>query len=164
MGFQVRVLDPLRHIGALVDHVGLGESQFDVADVAVDLAGDVTPRIMDAALRSFVVNDRGARPHRLFGIENGWQFLVFDRELAATLFGGGLAVGDHAGEALADEAHHPVQQRGVVRIDDRVLVPGGRIELRRSVFVGQDRAHARNGQSFVGADRCDARMRVRRTE
>ena len=164
VGFQVCVLDPLRHIGAFVDRIGRGEASFDIADVAMDLTDNVALRIVDAGFRSLVVNDRGARPHGVFGIENGGQHLVLDRELAAAFLGGGFVVGNHAGDALADEAHDPVQHRGIVGIDDGVLVPGGRVKLCRCILVAQNRAHARNGESFVGADRCDARMCVRRPQ
>src|SRR6202043_3955594 len=38
MSLEVRVLNPLTHIHALVDDVGFGEAFLDVADVAVQLS------------------------------------------------------------------------------------------------------------------------------
>ncbi len=122
--FQMRVLDAVRQISAFVHDIGLGKSLLDVADIAVDLAGDVALRIVDARFRSLVVNDRRARLHRRLRIEHGGKdFVVHDQPVAAR-FGGGLALGHHRGDALADETHDPVQHRGVVGIDAWVLMAG----------------------------------------
>ncbi len=120
--------------------------------------------IVDARLRSFVVNDRGARLHRCLRIENGGKDLVVDDQPVAARLGRGFAIGHHGGDALTDKTHNPVQYRGVVGIDALVLVPGGRVKLCRRVFISQDRAHARNRQCAVLADRFDPRMRMRRAQ
>jgi hypothetical protein len=132
--------------------------------VTVDRAGNVALGIVNPGFRSLVVNDRGARLHRIFRIEDGRQEVVVDGKLAAAFLCGRLAVGNDCGDALADEAHNPVEHRGVVRIDDRIFVPGARIEVRRRVFVSQNRPHAGNGQRLAPADRSDAGVGVGRTQ
>ena len=48
MSLEVRVLNPLTHIHALVDDVGFGEAFLDITDVAVQLSDDVALRIGNA--------------------------------------------------------------------------------------------------------------------
>ena len=142
--FQMRMLNAVRHIGALVNDGGLGKSRFDVADIAVNLADDVALRVVDARLRPLVVKDRRARTHCRVGIENGSKYFVVDDELTAARLGRGFAVGNYRGNALADKADHAVQKHGVVRIDAFVLVPRGRVEFCGRILVSQNRADARH--------------------
>jgi len=127
----------------------------------VELADDVAPGILDAGFRPLVVQNRRARTHRFFGIENCRKDLVVDADFAAAFLGRGFTVGNHGGDALAGKTRNPVQKNGVVGIDAFVLVPGGRIEFCRYIFIRQNCAHARNRQCVILADRFDPSMRVR---
>src|ERR1700716_3122166 len=69
MRFEMRMLHPLRQVGALMDDVCLGKAGFDIADVSVQLRDDVALRIGDPRGSGLVVNDRGAGPHGFFPIE-----------------------------------------------------------------------------------------------
>ena len=54
MGLQVRVLNPLGDVGPLVANIGLGKAFIDIADMAVQFAGDIALRIVDARFRALV--------------------------------------------------------------------------------------------------------------
>ncbi len=164
MRFQMRVLDPLRDVGALVLDVGCGKSGVDVADMAMDFADDVAPRSADARFRPLVVKDRCARSHRLVRVEDRREFLVIDDKLAAAGLGRGLALRHHRRDTLADETNHPVQQGGVVRVGSLVFMSSARIKFFRRVFESQDGMHAGHGERSIFVNRPDSRVRVRRTQ
>ena len=75
-----------------------------------------------------------------------------------------LGFGNASRDPLADEAHDIVEDVGVVRVDQMILMRRRGIELARHVLPGEHRDHARYGHGFVALDRGDARMRVRRTQ
>ena len=79
-------------------------------------------RYCPVASTSFVVEDRGARQHRLFGIEHGGQNFVIHLGYAAALFRGCFGLGDDGGDPLADEAHDVVEHVGVVGVDQVIVV------------------------------------------
>ncbi len=147
-----------------MDNIGFSEARFDIADVAVDLTGNVALRIDDAGLRTFVVNDRRARPHCLLGIEHRREQFVFDHELAAAGFSRRLGFGNDRRNTLADKADDRVEQGGVVRIAAFMLVSRRRIEFGRRVLKCQHHAHAWNRQRSVFVDRYDACVGVRRAQ
>ena len=132
--------------------------------MAVQFAGDVALRIVDARLRTLVVNDRRAGPHRLFRIEHRRQQFVIDGELAAALFRRRLALRDHRGDALTDETDDAVEHGGIVRVGALVLVPRRRKQLLRRVFERQHRADAGDGERLIATYRRDPRVRVRRAQ
>ena len=131
--------------------VGLGEAGRDAADLAVDFDIDVAAR--GAAL---VVQDRRVRLHGGFRVEHGRQHLVLDLERPAAVLGRALGLGDDGGNALADEAHHVVEDVGVVGIDEMILVRRGAVESPRHVLPGEHLDHAGNRQrrAAVDAERC----------
>ena len=113
---------------------------------------------------ALVVQDRRARLHGRSGSNTGGQDLVLDLEQPAGRLRGALGLGDHGGDALADEADDVVEHVGVVGIDEMVLVGGRAVEPPRDVLPGEDRDHARDRQRLVAADGDDARMGVRRAQ
>ena len=56
--FQMRMLDPRRDVGGLMNDVGIGETGLDVADMAMDFRHDIALRLFNASLRALVVNNR----------------------------------------------------------------------------------------------------------
>src|SRR4051812_5251667 len=71
---------------AFMDHVGLCKTRFDIADLTVKLQQDVALRIADERVIGSV-QLRSPRRHRVFRIENRWQLLIFDGDLAAAFLG-----------------------------------------------------------------------------
>ena len=141
---QMHVLDARGRIGHLVHGVGSLEAVRHAADLAVDVDEDVA--FLGAAL---VVQDRRVRRHRGDRIEHRRQDLVADVEQPAGVVGGGLGLGDHRGDALADEAHDVVEHVGVVRIDQMVLVGRRAVEPARHVLPGEDLDDARHRQRLA---------------
>ena len=133
----------------LVDGVGLLEALGDVADLALEGAEDVAVVGDDLVL---VVQDRRARLHGGHRIEHRGQDLVVDDQRAHAGLGRRLALADHRGEALADEAGDVVQHVGVVGIDQMVLVQRGAVEPARHVLPGVDGDDAGNGQRLAPVD------------
>src|ERR1700683_545381 len=111
------VLRAWRQISCLVYHVGLGKTPFDVADMTMDLCNDVAPRIIDAGLRTFVVDDWCAGPHGLFGIEDGRKHFVVDLQGAAACLGSAFALANDDCHALANKAYDAVEYGRIVRGD-----------------------------------------------
>ena len=124
MRLEMDVLHAMRRVGALVDDVGLFESIFDVANLAVDFEQDISSRKPDARFAALVVNDGRARAHRRFGIKDRGQHFVVDLHLAASFFGRAFSVRYDRDNALADESHDIVEQVGVVGIGVVVVVNG----------------------------------------
>ena len=164
MGLQVRVLHPLGDVGPLVDNVGFRKAGVDIADMAVQFAGDVALRIVDARLRALVVDHWRAGPHRLFRIEHSGQQFVIDGELATAFFRRRLAVRDHRRDALPDEADDAVEHGGIVRIAAFVLVPRRREQFLWRVLECQHRADTGNGKRLIPTYRRDPGVRVRRAQ
>ena len=157
---QMHVLRARGRIGHLVDGVGLLEALLDIAELAMNVDIDIVAE-GDALL---FVQDRRVRLHGHFRIEHRRQQLVFDLEQAAGCFRGALGLGHHRRDPLADEAHDIVENVGVVRIDQMILVRRRRVELARHVLPGEDRDDAGHGERLVALDRLDARMRMRRAQ
>src|SRR5207245_10747365 len=111
---EMRVLDPMRGVSALVDDVSRLESSLDVADSAVNLEQDILRGAADARVRALVVDNWRALAHRLFGIEDRGHDFVVDLELAASFFRGTFGFRDHCGDALAGETHYIIEQIGAV--------------------------------------------------
>jgi hypothetical protein len=78
------MLHPLRQVGALMDDVCLGKAGFDIADVSVQLRGDVALRIGDPRGSGLVVNDRSAGPHGFLRIEYSYSTWTRSRATSAT--------------------------------------------------------------------------------
>ena len=123
MGLQVDVLDALGDVGRLVDRRGLGEAGVRVALAVVQLGDDVP--FGDGVLG---VQHRRSRQHRRFRVGDRRQEPVLDPDGAAGPCGERLAVGHDRGDALAGEAHEPVQDDAVGRIVADLLVQAGRVE------------------------------------
>ena len=70
----------------------------------------------------------------------------------AGLFGGGLGFGDDRRDALTDEAHHIVENIGVVGIDQMILVHRGAVEPARNVLPGEDRDARPARQASLAVD------------
>ena len=153
MRFEMRVLHALGDESTLIDGVGLRIAVIDIADVAMNLGESVALRIANARLRTFVMQDRGARAHRFFGIEHRRQHVIIDNELAAAGFGRRFALRNHSSDTLADEADNPVEECRVVGVGEFDFMSGARIELCRRIFKRQHRAHARHRQRAVLFDR-----------
>ena len=83
------------------------------------------------------------------GSNTGGQQLVLDLEQPAGFLGGGLGLGDHGGDPLADEAHDIVEHIGVVGIDQMILMRRRGVELARHVLPGEHGDHAGHGQRLV---------------
>ena len=143
----MRVLHPGGGIGHLVDGVGVRKTGRDAADLAVDFGVDVATR-----LAALLVQDRRVRLHGGDRIEHGGQHLVLDRERPAAGLGRAFALGDHRGDALADEPHHVVEHVGVVGIDEMVLVRRGAVQPPRHVLPGENFDHAGNRQRLAAVD------------
>ena len=138
--------------------IGFGKASIDVAAGPVDPGDDVALRIENAGFRALVVQDRRVRPHRLFGIEDRGQQIVFDAQPAAPLLRRRLAFGHHRGDALADKANHVVEHAGVVGIVVADLVPAGREQFRAARPRGS--APQRTPGTCIAAVRSMARMRA----
>ncbi len=124
-----------------MDHVGRGEARVDVADVRVDLQQEVVDVVAgERVLRA--VQLRCPVGHGLLGVEDRRQHLVLHGHLPAALLGRPDRVGEHRGDALADEADRVVEDVGVVRIDEVVGVDRRGEALARHVLPGIDAMHA----------------------
>ena len=163
MRLEVGVLDTGREVGALVDHVGRGETGCDVADLAVQFEQDVAHFVVGERIVIAVQLGR-ALGHRLLGVEDRRQDLVFHGDLAATLFGGADRVGDHRHHPLAREPHDVVEHVGVVGIHQMVGVDRGAVALPGDVLPRVHAVHAGNGERGGLVDRDDARVGVRRMQ
>ena len=119
MGLQRGVLDALGAIGALVDDVGRGEAGRDVADSPWTSATMLRFGSRMRASRAFVVDHRRAGRIASSGSNTAGSISYSTLSRAAALLGGGLALGDHGGDPLADEAHDVVEHPGVVGIVSR---------------------------------------------
>ena len=162
MRLEMRVLDAMRGVSALVDYVGLFESRLDVADVAVNFEQDILPGAPDAGLRALVVDDGRALAHRFFGIEDRGQQLVIDLQLAASLFRRASLSATTAATRWPTKSHNVVEHVGVVGIDVIVVVSGGGVQKPRHILPRVHAAYARNGEGSILANRRDARVGVRR--
>ena len=160
---EVGVLDAGREVRALVDHVGLGETGCDVADLAVQFEQDVAHLVVGERVVVAVQLGR-AVGHRLLGIEDRGQHLVLHHDPAAALFGGADRVGDHGHHPLAREPHDVVEDVGVVGIHQVVGVDRGAVALPRDVLPRVDAVHAGNRERGGLVDRDDAGVGVRRMQ
>jgi len=146
-------------IDHLVHSVGRREGVRHAAHLTVDI--DVYVAALGAAV---LMQDGRTRLHRRGGLEHRRQDLVAHLDQPAGALGGGFSLGDHRGHALAGEAHHIIEDVGVVGINEMVLVGGGAVEPARNVLPGEDVDHARHRPRFFLIDGDDARMRVRRAQ
>ena len=158
------VLDALGDVGRFVDEVGRGEALLDVADMAVDLGENVAGGIVDARLRSGVVDHRRARRHRRLGIEHGGKHLVVDDEAPAAFLRRAFAVGDHRGDALADKADDVVEDHGIGGIVLVALVARRGEAACRRILPGEHGDDPGHGERLLVPDRQDAGMGVRRAQ
>ncbi len=156
---EVNVLNAGGGIGHLVHRIRGCEAIRYAADLAVDV--DIDVPLLRPAL---VVQDGGIRRHGGDRIEDGGQDLVGDIKQPAGGLGGSLGLSDDRGDPLADEAHHVVENVGVVWIDQMVLVGRRAVEPAGNVLPGEDLDHARHRHGLVAADGKDARMRMRRAQ
>ena len=126
---------------------------------------DIARRVGDAMLWRLVAVKHGrAGRDRLRGIDHRRQDFVFDLQPAAAFLGGGLGLGDDGGDLLPDEADDIVEHAGVVRIHPVPLVPRGREQAIRRVFVCQHRVHAGDAERRALVDRDDLRVRMWRAQ
>ena len=144
-------------------HVGLGKhflgrvlvALFPGEDVVVMLA-----RAVGALGLAFEVfpQDRGVGFHRLEGIDDDGQFLVFDLDRLDAV-GGGIAVGgDDIGDFLTLEQHLAVGQNHLLVTRQR------RHPVQAKGFKVLGRQHGQNAgylHRLVGPDRSDAGVGVR---
>ena len=161
VGLEMDVLHARGRVGVLVDDVGLLEALRHVADLALQGAEDVAVVGDDLAL---VVEDRRAGFHGGHGIEHRRQDLVVDDQGAHAGLGRRLALADHGGETLADEAGDVVEHVGVVGVDEMVLVQRRAVEPARHVLPGVDGDDAGDGERLALVDLLEARMGMRRAQ
>ncbi len=159
MGLHGGMLDPLQVARDLRDVVRRGQSGGHVPGAAVQAGDDVAAGVGDAAA-GLVVQDGRAGLHGSGGVEHGRQDLVLHEQRAAAGLGGGFGLRGHGGHTLADEAHHVVQQAGVVRVGAEVLVPGSGVEPGRRVLMREHRHHAGDGHGGGAVNRPDAGVGV----
>ena len=114
---QMHVLHPRGRIGHLVDGVGLFEALLDAAELAMDVDIDIVVK-GDAS----VVQHGCHRRHGHFRIEHGRQQLVVDFEQPAGFFRGAFGFCHHGRDTLANETHQIVEDVGIVRIDQMILM------------------------------------------
>ncbi len=155
------VLLARRAVLALHDEVGLLEALLDVAQLAVDVAGEVARGVLDARRVGLVVDHRRAPVHRVLHVEHGRQHLVLHLDAPQRLLGDGPRVGRDGGHAVADVPDLGVEQVGVVgrRLGKRLAGRG--VRDARHVLVGQHRVHAGQRLGAAGVDPRDARMGMR---
>ena len=127
-------------IGCLVHDIRCGETVGDAADLAMDVDIDIA-----GAPDPLVVQERRPRLHRCDRIEHRRERLVGYIDQPARRFGDALGLCDDRRHALADEAHHIVQNIGVVGVDQMILMQRGAEEPARDVLPGEDRDDARQG-------------------
>jgi hypothetical protein len=113
---------------------------------------------------ALVVKDRRIGRHRGDRIEDRGQHFVGDIEHSTGVFRRGLAFSDDGGDPLAGETHDIVENIGIVRIDQVVLVEGGAVEPARHVLPGEDLDHSRRRHRPLAANGEDAGMGVRRAQ
>ncbi len=169
-----------RHAGDAL-HPGLeprhmssaGERRFrriEIAEVAVE--ADVGA--------GAVVHARRILSRRRHGIDHGWKNFVIDLHRLCAVLRCKYRVSDNHRDGLADKARFICRQRMVRRLERclAVLHPRhGFCLVRRPRYVGnrfqaagesvgtcEDRDHAGYGPGFVGFDRTDARMGMRRAD
>lgn len=160
MGLQMRMLYARGDVGAFVDHIGLGESGVDVADMRVDLDHGVVDGIQHEGIDRVVQLWRPLG-HGLLGVEYRRQHLVLHDEPPAALFRRPGGVGQDRGDALAGEADGAVEEAGVVRIHERVGVDRRAEPPARYVLPGVDPVHAGNRECGGLVDRDDPGVCVR---
>ena len=146
-----------------MDHVGVGETGCDIADLAVQFEQDVAHFVVGERI-VIAVQLGCALGHRLLGVEDRWQHLVFHCDLATTLFGGADRIGDHGHHPLAHEPHDVVEHVGVVGIHQMVGVDRGAVALTRDVLPRVHAMHAWNLERGGLVDGDDARVGVRRMQ
>ena len=132
-------------------------ADFPVEDVVVMLA--VAVRALGLALQVFAQH-RGVRGHRLEGIDDHRQRLVFDLDEIGGVGRRIAALGDHESNFLILEQHLLLgQHRLDVAGERRHVMQVERLEVGR----GQHREYARDRLGLGGVDRLDAGVAVRRT-
>ena len=161
VGLEMHVLHARGRVGVLVDDVGFLEALRHVADLALQGAEDVAVVGDDFAL---VVEDRRAGFHGGHRIEHRRQELVVDDEGAHAGLGRRLALADHRGQPLADEAGDVVEHVGVVGVDEVVLMQRRAVEPARHVLPGVDGDDAGDGERLALVDLLEARMGMRRAQ
>ena len=142
MRLDVSLMDGLGRITPLNDDLGVAEPGVDITLVEGDDLGNVgrMRRLgLDALCEQIVVQQRRARLHCLFDIDDVWQDVVGDLDQLAGLLGDrgrgrrhrreGMAVIEHlvARQTVARqvaEVHRPLADKGLLRSDRREVVRG----------------------------------------
>ena len=104
------------------------------------------------------------RLHGSGRIEHRGQYLVAHVQQSAGRFGDRFGLSDHRRHALADEAHHIVEDVAVIGIDQVILVRRRTVKPSRYVLPGEDRHHARQRCGAGSIDIDDPRVSVRRPQ
>ena len=159
VGFQMDMLDARGGIGPFMDGIGGLETFGDAADLAVDV--DIYIALLGAAI---LVEERRARLHRRLGVEDRRQNLIRYVQQSAGGLRGSLGLGYDRSDSLADEAHHVVENVGIVRIDEMIGVKCRTVEPARHVLPGEDLDHARHCHGCRAFNTEDAGMGMGRAQ
>ena len=142
---------------ALHDHIGGGEAGLHLALLVLQRAGDVAGL---AVAQQEIVQDGGARGHRLLHVDDMGQHLVVDLDQLGRVLGDRARLGHHRHHPLPGIADQPVGQRIALdlrRIDADIQ----RIDRRAQLGTGQHIAHPGQRQRFGACDRLDACRGIR---
>ncbi|MGY4503057.1 hypothetical protein ACVWYH_007014 [Bradyrhizobium sp. GM24.11] len=165
MGLQRRMLHTVTVEGGLVSDSRRSKRCCDVAELAMRFRNEIALRVRNAVRAGPIgMNERSARRHRLFGIDQRRQDLVVDLQPSASLLGSAFTLGDHGCDLLADEAHDVIEDAGVLGVHPVLLVPCRREQHRGRILMRQDRVHAGYGHRRRSVDRDDPGMRMRRAQ
>ena len=158
---------------ALQHHIGGAEALFGVAQLVLDMAGDVAPGAgilaagepfaLEMRTQGFV-DHRGVRPHSVIQRQHRLQdFVVHINQRQRLLRDMGAGSGNRGdGVALIERflmrhnvfGHQPDIALGFGQVNDLILDD-------RKILSGQHRQHAGQGFGAAGVDRPDAGMSIR---
>ena len=166
VGFQLCVGDPSGAPRSVHGRRRRSEGFVDVAAEALVEGGDeVAFGIHHPVFGGAVgVDDRSPGSACLLGVEDRGQFLVVDSDQRGGLFRDSRCRRDDGRDALPDETHDAIEDEGVVRVFEPVLVAPRGKPWCRDVLVGQDHLHAGEGRGVGRVDRDDTGVGVRRPE
>ena len=145
--------------------VRLGQPARRIATREMEFGYHVAARIMDACIRPLIrMQQRRPRLHGRLRVEHRRQHLVYDLQSPAARFRHCLALRQHAGDPLPDEAHDIVQHPRIGRIVQRIFMLRSGERPKRRPRWRQHAMDTRDRHSGRSVDRNNPRVGVGRAQ